>query len=66
LVFGSQRIGKWRKLRKRWMGRVLSRLRLTTLKMPRKSPRKRLRVQVDDKDRLDGKEMLAGLLIDSF
>ncbi len=47
------------------MGRVLSRLRLTTLKMPRKSPRKRLRVRVDDKNRLDGREMLAGLLIDS-
>ena len=30
-----------------------------------KSPRKRLRVRVDDKNRLDGKEMLAGLLIDS-
>ena len=31
--------------------------------MPRKSPRERLRVRVDDKNRLDGKEMLAGLLI---
>ncbi len=47
------------------MGRVLSRLRLATLRMPRKSPRKRQRVQVDDKNRLDGKEMLGGLLIDS-
>ena len=47
------------------MGRVLSRLRLTTLRMPRKSPRKRLKVRVDDKNRLDGKEMLTGSLIDS-
>jgi hypothetical protein len=38
---------------------------LAILKMPRKSPRKRLRVRVDDKNRLDGKETLTGLLIDS-
>ena len=31
----------------------------------KKSSRKRLRVRVDDKNRLDGKEMLAGLLIGS-
>ena len=43
----------------------MSRLGLATLRMPRKSPRERLRVRVDDKDRLDGKERLAGLLIDS-
>jgi len=47
------------------MGRVLSLPRLASLRVPRKSPRKRLRVQVDDKNRLDGKEMLAELLIDS-
>ena len=54
-----------RKRRRWWMGRVLSRLRLATLRMHRKSPRKRLRRRVDDKNPLDGKEMLTGLLIDS-
>ncbi len=47
------------------MGRVLSRLRLATLRVPRNRLGKRLRVRVDDKNRLDGREMLAGLLIDS-
>ena len=49
-----------RKRRRRWMGRVLSRLRLATLRMPRKSPRKHLRVQIDVKNRLNDKEMLTG------
>jgi len=38
---------------------------LATLRMPRKSPRKRLRVLVDDNNRLDGKEILTGV-VDQF
>ncbi len=45
------------------MRRLRSRSRLMSLKVPRKSPRKRLRVQVDDKNWLDGKKMRTGLLM---
>ncbi len=45
------------------MRRPLMLRRLTTLRVPRKSPRKRLSVQIDDNVGFDPREMPTGLLM---